>query len=179
MDRKLKGLAIANLHQRFLQASSVIVTRNRGLTAAEMAALRQRIRASGGRLQVAKNRLALIAVKGTRFESMAPLLRGPSALAYCSDPIETAKAVVVYGKENQNLEIVGASIGGKTLEADHVVALTHLPPLEVLRWQLIGLLCSPGQSLARVLARPSCDMLALVQEPGSRIARLLAVHGGQ
>lgn len=179
MDRKRKELAIASLHQKFLQANSVIVTRNRGLTATEMGALRQRIRASGGNLQVAKNRLALIAVKGTRFESMAPLLHGPNALAYCSDPIETAKAVVVYSKEHQNLEIAGASIGEKMLEADHVTALTYLPSLEVLRGQLVGLLRSPGQDLTRILSRPGCELLSLVREPGLWLARLLAVHGAQ
>lgn len=179
MDRKRKELAVARLRRNFSQSGAVVVARNRGLTAAEMAALRRQVRAAGGRLQVAKNRLALLAIKGTRFEPIGSMLRGPCALAYCTDPVETAKVVVEYARKSSNLEIVGASIAGDTLPAERVTDLTELPSLEALRSRLIGLLRHPSQNLAGVLARPGQDLLTLLREPGAGLTRLLTAYGSR
>ncbi len=79
----------------------VVVTRNKGLTVAEATDLRRRMRAAGATYKVAKNRLANLALDGTQFDGIKPLLKGPTALAWSTDPVAVAKTAVEFAKTNE------------------------------------------------------------------------------
>ena len=155
MDRTEKRDFVAGLARVFAETSMVVVTRNRGLTVAEATDLRRRMRAAGATFRVAKNRLATRALEGTKFATIQPLLKGPTALAWAVDPIAVAKATVEYGRVNDKLVVLGGALGARALDPDGVRALAELPGLEQLRAGLLGLIATPATRLAGVLAAPA------------------------
>jgi large subunit ribosomal protein L10 len=143
----------------------VVVTRQVGLTVAEVDDLRNRTRAAGARYKVTKNRLARLALKGTQYEDLDGVFTGPTAVATSLDPVAAAKVVVEFANKNEKLTIVAGSIGGKMLDVEQVKALAKLPSLDELRGKLIGLLQAPAGKIARLL-----------QTPGGQLARVLAAR---
>ena len=116
MDRSQKTDAVAQLNNVFNEAGVVVVTRNLGLTVAESTDLRAKMREAGATYQVAKNRLAKIALKDTDYAGIDEYLTGPTALAYSEDPVAAAKAVVEFAKTNDRIEVVGGSMGSQVLD---------------------------------------------------------------
>lgn len=165
LDRTKKREFVAALASVFAETSFVVVTRNAGLTVAEATVLRRRMRDAGATIKVTKNRLATLALDGTRFEGIAPLLKGPIALAWSRDPVAVAKTAVEFARTNDRFVVLGGSIGNQTLDAAGVKALSELPSLEALRARLLGLLQAPATRIAGIL-----------QAPGGQLARVLAAY---
>ncbi len=155
MDRTEKQAFVASLAEVFAAASMVVVTRNNGLTVAEATELRRRMRAAGANYRVTKNRLATRALDGTPFDGLAPLLKGPSALAWAADPVAVAKAAVEFAKTNERFVVVGGALGARMLDASGVQALAELPSLDALRARLVGMIQTPATRIAGVLAAPA------------------------
>ncbi len=155
MNRTEKKAFIASLAAVFAQTSMVVVTRNDGLTVAAVTELRRKVRAAGANYKVAKNRLATLALDGTQFNGIAPLLQGPTALAWSEDPVAVAKAVVEFAKTNDKLALLGGSLGSQVLDADGIKALAELPSLDALRAQLVGLISTPATRIASVTQAPA------------------------
>ena len=155
MDRTEKREFVSTLGQVFAETQMVVVTRNNGMTVAEVSNLRRQMRASGSTYKVAKNRLAALALDGTRFEGIKPMLKGPTALAWSKDPVAVAKAALDYAKTNERFVVIGGALGTQTLNADGIKALADLPSLDVLRARLLGMLQTPGTRIAAVLQAPA------------------------
>ncbi len=155
LDRTEKREFVAVLAAVFASTSMVVVTRNDGLTVAEVTKLRQRMREAGATFKVAKNRLATLALDGTRFDGIAPLLKGPTALAWAADPVAVAKVAVEFAKTNEKLVVLGGALGAQTLNAAGIRALADLPSLDTLRAQLVGLIATPATRIAGVLQAPA------------------------
>ena len=155
MDRTEKRDFVTGLAADLEGVSIVVVTQNKGLTVAEATDLRRRMRAAGATFKVAKNRLAHLAVQGTRFEGLTPMLKGPTALAWSTDPVAVAKAAVEFAKINEKLVLIGGALGTQTLNADGVKALAELPSLETLRARILGMLNTPATRIAGVLQAPA------------------------
>ena len=98
MERTEKRDFVASLATVFGDTSFVLVGRNAGLTVAAVDELRRRMKANGATYKVAKNRLAMRALDGTRFQGISPLLKGPTALAWSTDPVAVAKTDVEFAK---------------------------------------------------------------------------------
>ncbi|MCL6609544.1 MAG: 50S ribosomal protein L10 [Geminicoccaceae bacterium] len=165
MLRAEKSQVVERLHAALAEAEVVVVTHYKGLTVAELGELRGQLRAVGGTLKVAKNRLAKRALEGTPFTGMADLLEGPTAIAFAREPVGVPKALVDYARKNEKLVIVGGGLKGSLLDAEAVKALAELPSLDVLRAGLVGLLQAPAARLVGVL-----------QAPGGQLARLLKAY---
>ena len=165
MDRTEKREFVASLATVFAETSFVLVAQNKGLTVADVSELRRRMRAAGASYKVAKNRLATLALEGTRFQGVSPLLKGPTALAWSTDPVAVAKPAVEFAKTNDKFGVLGGALGTQTLNADGVKALAELPSLETLRAQLVGLIQTPATRIAGVL-----------QAPGGQVARVLSAY---
>ena len=155
MDRTEKREFVASLAAVFAETSMVIVTRNDGLTVADVTELRRRVRAAGATHKVAKNRLASLALAGTQFEGIKPLLKGPTALSWADEPVAVAKVLVEFAKTNEKLVLLGGSLGAQTLNVESIKALAELPSLDVLRAQLVGLISTPATRIAGVLQAPA------------------------
>lgn len=168
MDRAQKAAQVAELKKTFTETNLVVVTRNLGLSVAQAGELRNRMRDTGARFKVAKNRLALIALEGTRYAPIGDMLTGPTALATSKDPIAAAKAAVDFAKTNDRLEIVGGAMGETVLDAEGVRALAALPSLDELRAKIIGLIQAPATKVAQV-----------VQAPAAKLARVFGAYGAK
>ena len=168
MDRSQKTDAVAQLSEVFNQAGVVVVTRNLGLTVAQSTELRTKMREAGASYQVAKNRLAKLALDGTDYTGIADHLTGPTALAYSEDPVAAAKVAVEFAKTNDKLEIVGGSMGGQMLVEAGVRALAALPSLDELRAKLVGLVNAPATKVAQV-----------VNAPAAKLARVFGAYGAK
>ncbi|MBS0641795.1 MAG: 50S ribosomal protein L10 [Acetobacteraceae bacterium] len=155
MDRTEKREFVAELNQALSATSMIVVTRNAGLTVAEATELRRRMRASGSTFKVAKNRLTNLALEGTPFDGIRPLLKGPTALAWSTDPVAVAKTAVEFAKTNEKFVLVGGALGSQTLNADGIKALAELPSLDELRARLVGMISTPATRIAGVLQAPA------------------------
>lgn len=165
MERTEKRDFVASLAGVFAETSFVLVAQNKGLTVADVSDLRRRMRAAGATYKVAKNRLATLALAGTRFQGISPLLQGPTALAWSKDPVAVAKTALEFAKANDKFVVLGGAIGNQTLDVAGVRALAELPSLETLRAQLVGLIQTPATRIAGIL-----------QAPGGQVARVLAAY---
>lgn len=150
MNREEKTELLGMLNEIFSNSESVVITEYLGLTVAEADELRNKIREAGASLRVTKNRIAKLAVKGTKFEALADMFKGPIAMAYASDPISACKACVEFAKNNEKLVIIGGALSDKTLTLDEIKALASIPSIDELHAKLIGLLQAPASKLARV-----------------------------
>mgnify|MGYP003148713249 FL=1 len=168
MDRSQKTDAVAQLNNVFNEAGVVVVTRNLGLTVAESTDLRAKMREVGATYQVAKNRLAKIALKDTDYAGIDEYLTGPTALAYSEDPVAAAKAVVEFAKTNDRIEVVGGSMGSQVLDEAGVRALASMPSLDELRGKLVGLVNAPATKIAQV-----------VNAPANKLARVFGAYAAK
>lgn len=165
MDRQEKRAFVEFLANVFNSTSMVVVTENKGLTVADVTELRRRVRAADATYKVAKNRLASLALHGTQFDGILPLLKGPTALAWSEDPVAVAKAIVEFAKTNEKLVVLGGALGSQTLDANGVKALAALPSLDELRAQLVGMISTPATRIAGV-----------VQAPAGQLARVFGAY---
>jgi len=155
VDRIEKREFVAELSAVFADTSMVVVTRNDGMTVADVTNLRRKMREAGVSFKVAKNRLALLALQGTRFDGISPLMKGPTALAWSADPVAAAKVAVDFAKTNDKFVLVGGALGNQVLNADGVKALSELPSLDSLRAKILGLIQAPATKVAGVLQAPA------------------------
>jgi large subunit ribosomal protein L10 len=168
MDRSQKADLVAELKNVFTETSVVVVTRNLGLSVAQSTDLRLKMRDAGAQFKVAKNRLALIALEGTKYGPIGDMLTGPTALATSTDPVAAAKVAVEFAKTNDRLEIVGGAMGDTVLDVAGIKALAELPSLDQLRATIVGLIQAPASKIART-----------VNEPGAQLARVFAAYGAK
>jgi len=168
MDRSQKADLVDELKNVFNETSVVVITRNNGLSVAQSTDLRLKMRDAGAQYKVAKNRLALIALDGTRYSPIGDLLKGPTALATSTDPVAAAKVAVEFAKSNDKFEIVGGAMGDTVLDVNGIKALAALPSLDELRATIVGLIQAPASKIART-----------VNEPGAQLARVFGAYAAQ
>ena len=168
MDRAAKSELVTTLHGVFKDTGVVVVAHNTGMVAAQSADFRSKVKAAGGTVKVAKNKLAQLALKETDAEPLSKLLTGPTILAFSKDPIAAAKAAVAYAKGNDKLVILGGAMGKTILDANGVKALAELPSLDELRAKIIGLLNAPATKIARTIKEPGAKLARVIQAKASK-----------
>ncbi len=158
MDRAEKKELVAELNGVFKTSSVVIVAHYSGLTVAQLQSLRKQMRAAGASVQVAKNRLAKIALEGTDVASIGSLLKGPTLIAYSDDPVAAPKVAVAFSKESDKFVILGGAMGKTVLNPDAVKALATLPSLDELRAKIVGLVQAPATKIAQLANAPAAKL---------------------
>jgi large subunit ribosomal protein L10 len=161
--REDKLAAVAELTGQFRGSSATVLTEYRGLTVAELKALRRQL-GSGAAYTVAKNTLAKRAAADAGIDGLDALFTGPTALAFVSgDPVEAAKSLRDFGRAHPALIIKGGVFEGRTISADEVRRLADLESREVLLAKLAGAMQANLSKAA-----------ALFQAPLAKTARLVA-----
>jgi large subunit ribosomal protein L10 len=155
VERAEKQEFIGFLQDVFKASGAVVVAHYSGLSVAQMQELRKQAKAAGATVKVAKNRLAKIALDGTDVASIAPLMKGPTLIAYSTDPVAAPKVAVGFAKTNDKFVILGGAMGKTSLNLDGVKALASLPSLDELRAKLIGLIQAPATKIAQVVNAPA------------------------
>jgi large subunit ribosomal protein L10 len=170
VDRAAKQESITELNGVFKASQVVVVAHYAGLTVAQMQTLRQQMRQAGAQVKVAKNRLAKIALQDTDAAVIAPLLKGPTVLAYSGDPVAAPKVATDFAKANEQFVILGGAMGKTALDPNGVKALASLPSLDELRAKIVGLLVAPATKIAQLTNAPAAKVARVVQAYASKNA---------
>ncbi|MBO6154749.1 MAG: 50S ribosomal protein L10 [Lachnospiraceae bacterium] len=149
---ELKQPIIEEISANVKDAQSVVVVDYRGLTVAEDTELRKQLREAGVTYKVYKNTLMTRAFEGTDFESLAPVLEGPSAIAISTeDATAPARVIAKFAKNAPALEIKAGVVEGTFYDANGMMAVASVPSREELLSKLLGSIQSPITNFARVL----------------------------
>ncbi len=162
MDRAEKREFVTGLNEVFKSTGSVVVAHYAGLTVANMNDLRSKMRAAGGTVKVAKNRLAVIALQGTDSAEMQKLFKGQTLVAYADDPVAAPKVASDFAKANDKLVILGGAMGATALDADGVKALATMPSLDELRARIVGMINTPATRIAAVVKAPAGNVARVI-----------------
>lgn len=149
---ELKQPVVQEIAEHVNGAQSVVVVDYRGLTVAEDTQLRKQLREAGVVYKVYKNTLMNIAFKGTDFESLAPVLEGPNAIAISKeDATAPARILAKFAKTAQALEIKAGVVEGDFYDAEGMKAISAIPSRDELLSKFLGSIQSPITNFARVI----------------------------
>ena len=152
LNRNEKAAVVADVSAQVGKSQTLALAEYRGRTVGHLDTLRRQARDKGVYLHVLKNSLARRAVAGTSFEVASESMVGPLIYGFSEDAVAAAKVIADFAKGNDKLVIKGGAYAGKALDADAIKALAAIPSREVLIAQVAGLLKSPIQRMAGVLA---------------------------
>src|SRR5438270_5274496 len=150
MKREHKEQIVDDLTARLKESETLLVADYRGLTMTQIDALRTRLLESGARFQVVKNPPTRPAAEAAGADALLTLLDGPSAIAFLEadgDMLAAAKALADMARESRVLAIRGGVMEGRALTAGEVESLATLPPVDVLRGQVLGAIVAPLTAL--------------------------------
>ena len=154
MARADKSAAVAELTEQFRGANAAVLTEYRGLSVAQLKELRRSL-AGNASYAVVKNTLTKIAAKDAGVEAFDDLLAGPSAVAFVTgDPVEAAKSLRDFAKDNPALVIKGGVLDGKALSPAEIAKLADLESREVLLAKLAGAMKASMSNAVALFAAP-------------------------
>jgi large subunit ribosomal protein L10 len=174
MHKEDKERVVSELTDRLRSAETLFIADYRGLTMTQIDALRGRLIEHGARLSVVKNTLTRRAAEAAGADALLALLEGPTAIAFIEadgDMVAVAKALADSARETRVLEIRGGIMQGREISASDVEELAKLPPLELLRGQVIGAVIAPLSSLVALVNAPLQNLYGLID---ARIEQLQA-----
>src|SRR5690348_4155763 len=174
MHKEDKERVVAELTEKLRSADTLIVADYRGLTMPQIDALRGKLIENGARLSVVKNTLTRRAAEAAGADALLALLEGPSAIAFIEadgDAVAVAKALADSARETKVLEIRGGIMQGRAITAESIEELAKLPPLEILRGQVLGAVIAPLSSLIGLVNAPLQNLYGLID---ARIEQLQA-----
>lgn len=153
MNRDDKVSKVEELNETFNKAKFAVVTDYRGLKVTEIEKLRQELKKNNSQIQVAKNSLLKLAVKGTEYEILSEYFTGTTAIAVSfEDPVGSAKALSGFAKEYDAFSLRSAALEGSILSEDDIIALSKLPGKDELRAKLLGTMAAVPTGLVQVLS---------------------------
>ncbi len=160
-----KERIISELASDLKGAETLIVADYRGLTNKQLEALRDDLLQHGGRFRIVKNTLTRRAAAEAGADALLVMLEGPTAIAFIEsggDPAAVAKALATKAKETNVLTLRGGILEGKTLSGEEVDRLATLPPMDVLRGQLVGAIVAPLTQLVALVNAPLRNLHGLL-----------------
>jgi large subunit ribosomal protein L10 len=165
MQKEDKERVVAELTEKLRTAETLFVADYRGLTMPQIDSLRGKLIENGARLSVVKNTLTRRAAEAAGADALLALLEGPSAIAFIEadgDMVAVAKALADSARETKVLEIRGGVMQGREISASDVEELAKLPPLDVLRGQVLGAIIAPLSAIAALLNAPLQNLYGLI-----------------
>ena len=147
--KAFKQEKIEQMKENFAKAKVAVVTEYRGLTVEEITKLRRALQKENSDYMVTKNTLAKVAAKGTQFEVLEEVLKGPVAIAFgFADEVAPAKVLKKFIKEAKKGQVIAAALDGKLLDAKETEVLADLPSKEELYAKMLGCINSPATGIA-------------------------------
>ena len=174
MKKEDKERVVAELTERLRTTETLLVADYRGLTMPQIDELRSKLIEHGARFSVVKNTLTRRAAEAAGSDTLLALLEGPTAIAFLEsdgDPVAVAKALVDAARETRVLEVRGGVLEGRPIEAAEIESLAKLPPLDVLRSQVLATVIAPITGILALFTAPLQDLYGLID---ARIEQLEA-----
>jgi large subunit ribosomal protein L10 len=160
-------------HYRDLVGKSqgIVLASYSGLTVKDLERLRRKVRELGGEFHVVQNRLARLTLKEAGLGVADEALEGSTAVGFALDePLTVAKAIVDFSKESDKVKVKAGVVNGVVYDAAQMVRLAEMPPLPVLRAQLLGVLNAPATRLASLLVTPARQLAFVVKAYSDKAA---------
>jgi large subunit ribosomal protein L10 len=146
------------------QSRALIVSEYVGLSMQQIDELRAKVREAGGEFHIVKNTLGRVAFQEAGLPAPGDVLRGSTAICFAfQDAPAIAKVMAEYAKSSDSLKIKGGYLDKRAIGSEDVKALADLPPLPVMRAQLLGVLNAPASKLVRTLAEPARQLAAVLK----------------
>jgi large subunit ribosomal protein L10 len=167
-----KEKVVAELTERLRTSEALLVADYRGLTNKQVEELRTKLLDAGARFSVVKNTLTRRAAEAAGADALLALLEGPTAIAFIEadgDAVAVAKALGDAARDTKVLALRGGVMQGATISAEQVEELAKLPPVDVLRGQLLAAVVAPLTTVVGLLSAPLRDLVGLID---ARIAQL-------
>lgn len=164
ISKERKDELIAQYAEWANRSEALFVTQYTGLTMKDVDALRAKLRDAGGEFHVVKNTLAPMSLKQAGIELPQEYFVGSTAICFAfKDAPGVAKVLTEAAKGSEFVKIKGGSLDKRSISANGVKSLADLPPLPVMRAQLLGVLLAPASQLVRTLAEPARSLAAVLQ----------------
>jgi large subunit ribosomal protein L10 len=160
-----KERLVAELTERLRTTETLLVADYRGLTMPQIDELRTKLLEHGARFAVVKNTLTRRAAEAAGNDTLLALLEGPTAIAFLEsggDPVAVAKALVDAARETRVLEVRGGLLEGRPVEPSEIESLAKLPPVDVLRGQVLGAITAPLTAIIGLFTAPLQDLYGLL-----------------
>jgi large subunit ribosomal protein L7/L12 len=174
-----KDSSIKELSERLAHAEISVMTEYRGLSVSDLQDLRGRLRPLGVQYVVAKNTLTRFAAERAGRTGIVKDLVGPTAIAFGSDPVATAKALHDYMRVNRTFVLKSALLGDDRIDSKQVEELASLPPADQLRGRVFGMIVSPLQSAVSVLLAPLAGLARLIDARREQLLERNQSEGGE
>lgn len=164
ITKERKEEVLATYADWMKRSQAVILVEYTGVTMKALDNIRAKVRESGGEFHVVKNTLARRAFTDMGMQFPSDYLVKSTAVSFAfNDPASTAKALTDAMKGNEFVKVKGGFMSGQALNAAQVKALADMPPLPVMRAQLLGVLQAPASKLARTIAEPARGLAAVLK----------------
>ena len=164
VSKERKQEVLATYDEWLKKSQAVILVEYTGAKMKDLDGIRAKVRESGGEFHVMKNTLARRAFAASGMDLPDDYLMKSTAVSFAfSDPASTAKALTDAMKGKEYIKIKGGFMSGKAINAAQVKALSDMPPLPVMRAQLLGVLQAPAGKLVRTLAEPARGLAAVIK----------------
>lgn len=164
LSKQRKEEALSEYADWVKRSQAVILVEYTGAKMKDLDKIRAKIRETGGEFHVVKNTLVRRAFKDNGMSVPDDYLEKSTAVSFAfTDPASTAKALNDAMKGNDFVKIKGGFMAGQALNAAQVKVLADLPPLPVVRAQLLGVLQAPAGKLVRTLAEPARGLAAVIK----------------
>jgi len=164
ISREQKKEIVAQYQEWMDKSQAIIMTHYIGLTMKDMDALRKKVRDAGGEFHVLKNSLCKLALQNAGLELVEEHFEASTAAGFAfEDAPGLAKAMTDFAKEVEFLKIKGGYMEENPVSAAEITALAELPPLPVMRAQLLSTILAPASQLVRLLSEPGRQVAAVLQ----------------
>ena len=165
MKKEDKERVVAELTERLRTTETLLVADYRGLTMPQIDELRTKLLEHGARFAVVKNTLTRRAAETVGNDALLALLDGPTAIAFLEsdgDPVAVAKALVDAARDTRVLAVRGGMLEGRPVEPGEIESLAKLPPVDVLRGQVLGAITAPLTAIVGLFTAPLQDLYGLL-----------------
>jgi large subunit ribosomal protein L10 len=153
------------------ESKALVLAAYTGLNMPAMDELRAKVRETGAEFHVIKNRLGKRVFEEAGIEFPEDLFTGSTAFGIAfEDAPGIAKVIKDFGKDQPALKIKAGFMDDRLLTAEEVIALAELPPLDVVRGQLLGVISAPASKLARTLAEPGRSLAQVIKAHADAVA---------
>jgi large subunit ribosomal protein L10 len=169
-----KERLVSELTERLKSTDTLLVADYRGLTMPQIDDLRTKLLEHGARFAVVKNTLTRRAAEAAGSDALLALLEGPTAIAFLEsegDPVAVAKALVDAARDTKVLQLRGGMLEGRPVEPGEIESLAKLPPVDILRGQVLGAVTAPLTGILALFTAPLQDLYGLID---ARIEQLQA-----
>jgi large subunit ribosomal protein L10 len=164
ISKERKEDVVAEYASWIEQSNAMVVSEYIGLTVKDLDELRRRIREAGGEFHIVKNTLSKIAFEEAGLSFPDDLFEGTTAIGFAfQDAPGLVKTMMEYSRTTEFLKVKGGYLGRDAISPEQVKSLADLPPLPVVRAQLLGALMAPASQLARTLAEPARMVAAILK----------------